>query len=63
MEEQAHEAKSYVSFERTARGVIVPKVKVVSGDADTGVLDNILDQSRRLFASALEYAEENGSKP
>jgi hypothetical protein len=52
-----------VSFERSARGVIVPKVKVVAGDHDKGQLDIILDNSRAIFAEALAWAEDNGAKP
>lgn len=64
MEEQPSlESRSYVSFERSARGVIVPKVKVVAGDHNKAQLDIILNNSRAIFAEALAWAEDNGAKP
>ncbi|MFI5223893.1 MAG: hypothetical protein ACHQX3_06560 [Nitrospirales bacterium] len=54
---------SYVGFERTAKGVIVPRVKVVSGDSDKATMDEVLARAKALFAAALEYAEENGARP
>jgi hypothetical protein len=55
--------RSYVSFERTARGVIVPKVKVIAGDHDRQTLDIILDHSKQIFREALDFAEQEGEKP
>jgi len=62
-QQEPRSERSYVSFERSARGVIVPKVKVVAGDHDKGQLDIILDNSRAIFAEALAWAEDNGAKP
>lgn len=55
--------RSYVGFERTAKGVIVPRVKVVSGDADPNHLDIILNHARRIFSEALAFAEREGAQP
>lgn len=54
---------SYVTFERTARGVIVPKVKVVTSDADPVRLQEILVRAKAVFSDALQFAEEMGEKP
>ena len=60
---QEQQRRSYVTFERSARGVITPKVSVVMGDSDPDALDQILKQSMRVFTEALNFAEENGAKP
>lgn len=55
--------RSYVGFERTAKGVIVPRVKVVSGDADKEHMNMILARAKELFSSALDFAEDRGAQP
>ena len=55
--------RSYVGFERTAKGVIVPRVKIVSGDADKAHMELILARAKELFSEALEFSEDRGAKP
>lgn len=55
--------RSYVSFERTAKGVITPRVKVVMGDNDEHHLMEVLARAKAIFSEALAYAEEEGARP
>lgn len=56
------DSRSSVEFTRTAKGVITPKVKVYSGDADPKQMDHVLSQAIRIYEAALIYAEQRGSE-
>lgn len=62
-ESQQQESRSSIKFERTAKGVIVPRVSIYSGDFDPRVLDAMLEQAKRVFEEALEFAMEKGATP